>query len=87
MGEEITGVMFGRSFFERLAFRPKDAKKPGTLLEKEGASERKEDGVVMVVLEELVLERAGGLRRELAASEGYGSGGSDPGEAISRYWP
>lgn len=74
MGEEITGVMFVRSFFERLAFRPKDAKKPGTLFEKEGASERKEDGVVVVVvLEELVLERAGGLRRALTASDGYGS--------------
>jgi hypothetical protein len=59
-GEEIrVERRTGRSFLERLALRPRAAKKPE--VEKDGVSERNEVGGV--VLEELVFERAGRVRR------------------------
>jgi len=46
-----------RSFFERLAFRPKDAKNPAPFVDGVGANERTDDGGVP--LPALELERVG----------------------------
>lgn len=69
-----------RSFFDRLALRPRAEKNPD--VEKDGVSERREVGGE--VLEELVFWRAGGTVR--SAREGYGSWGK-PGEVRSSNCP
>lgn len=55
LGVEIPGGK--RSFFERLAFRPKDAKNPVPFVDGVGANERTDDGGVP--LPTLELERVG----------------------------
>jgi hypothetical protein len=59
LGEEVRVERIVRSFFERLALRPKAAKKPE--VEKDGVRERSEVGGE--VLEVLVFERGGGTAR------------------------
>lgn len=79
-GDEI--LTLSRSFRERLAFRPSEAKKPAPLVEGVGAKERRDDGGVP--LPTLELERAGWLRGGFMAKEGYGRVGGRPGGVISR---
>ena len=78
-GEEIRVERTVLSLLERLALRPKAEKKPE--VEKDGVSERNEVGGV--ILEVLVFERAGMVRR---AREGYGNWGK-PGELTSSNCP
>lgn len=58
-GEEMRVERTVRSFFDRLALRPRAEKNPD--VEKDGVSERREVGGEM--LEVLVLERGGGTLR------------------------
>ena len=77
-GEEMTG----RSFFDRLAFLPSEAKNPALpFVESDGPRDLIEGGGV---LEILVFERAGALLGGPIASAGYGNWGTMLGGVTSR---
>lgn len=66
---------------ERLALRPRDAKKPAPFVDGAEASERTEGGVPIVTLE---FDRVGwAVRGGLMARDGYGRLGGSPGGVIS----
>lgn len=67
---------------ERLAFRPRDAKKPAPFIEGDETRERTDEGGVPLVA--LELERLGCvLRGGLTARDGYGKAGGTPGGVMS----